>query len=576
MPDTPPPKRRTLGLRGKYVLLLACGMAAISVTLILNTVYAQRLLLENKIDELRSRLARAVHTRQMSTLTDALRNDGLSLARRVAEAALGGDADPKTALDSFVKETQAARDDKEDLVYLVVRDAKGNSVYSFHGPLHDAVLESKAKAGPGGITEVKDPESGKQVAVLPCIHAAGTDAERKGNVFLGLNTQGITEQIRGLAFDPEVEDALNSLQTSWREDTDRAAMRSWLLAAGLLVLGTALASLLAARITGPLRELERVASDIESKWDLTRRAPVRTRDEVGQLATVLNRMVDGLARLVRNIQESSVHLGSASSELVAAAGEIARGSKSQEKALEDTSSAVTELSASVRQLAGNARRAAETAVQGGESAQRAVESMGRIRGSVEETRDRVRSLGENSKEIGKIVAVITQISDQTSLLALNAAIEAARAGEHGRGFAVVAEEVGKLAERCQRSAKEIEERVTQIKDRTDETVVAMQGMTKEVESGSERVNAAGRNFTEIVDVVQETAAAVEEQSKATQSIAGTMSEVLSIAKETVGATDEAVAQGADLRDLAMKMDVMVKQFRTQAGVEATVEGAGKT
>jgi len=81
--------------------------------------------------------------------------------------------------------------------------------------------------------------------------------------------------------------------------------------------------------------------------------------------------------------------------------------------------------------------------------------MENIRSTVEATAEMINRLGKRSQEIGQILKVIDEVTDQTSLLALNAAILAAQAGEHGKGFAVVAEEIRELAERTAASTKEI-------------------------------------------------------------------------------------------------------------------------
>ena len=67
--------------------------------------------------------------------------------------------------------------------------------------------------------------------------------------------------------------------------------------------------------------------------------------------------------------------------------------------------------------------------------------------------EHVSRLREEIDKYAKTSDEIVGISKQTNILALNASVEAARAGQFGKGFAVVAEQIKRLSDQSQQSAK---------------------------------------------------------------------------------------------------------------------------
>lgn len=73
--------------------------------------------------------------------------------------------------------------------------------------------------------------------------------------------------------------------------------------------------------------------------------------------------------------------------------------------------------------------------------------------TVSQLRDSMQSITMASNQIGQVIKLVEAIAFQTKLLSLNAAIEAAHAGEAGIGFLVIANEVKRLSDEVDASAK---------------------------------------------------------------------------------------------------------------------------
>lgn len=315
-----------------------------------------------------------------------------------------------------------------------------------------------------------------------------------------------------------------------------------------------------------------------AEGDFTQRATV-TEGALGALADSFNLMVDDLGRLIKEVQSVARQVSESAKEILASTEEMAHGAEEQSIQVTNASAAVEEMAASIRQVANNAdsaaeaaSKAAEVAQSGGNTVLETIEGMRRIRATVQESAQKIKSLGESSLEIGKIVQVIDEIASQTNLLALNATIEAARAGEAGRGFAVVADQVRELAERSAKATNDIAQLVQTIQSETQEAVHAMEKGTSEVEKGTKLADEAAQALEKIravvqqsTELIQEISLAAKQQDIASAGVVMAMNEVSQIAKQSLIGSRQSAASATDLVEVTKRLAQSVSRFKLPGG-----------
>ena len=187
---------------------------------------------------------------------------------------------------------------------------------------------------------------------------------------------------------------------------------------------------------------------------------------------------------------------------------------------------------------------------------------------MQETSTHLKRLGENSQEIGEIVQLIDEISDQTSILALNASIQAATAGDAGRGFAVVAEEIEHLAERSSQATAKIATLVKTIQLGTNEVISAMEDNTREVVEGAKLAWQAGQSLTEIENVserlaelIQTISHASQKQTNSSTTLSKAMGDISHIIQETTSGIQQSAVTVNSLSTLADELRSSVASFK---------------
>lgn len=299
----------------------------------------------------------------------------------------------------------------------------------------------------------------------------------------------------------------------------------------------------------------------QGEGDLTTALPVRSADEIGQLATGINKLTGKLREIISDLYRQTEYTAVAICRIDQKTAETVAATASQREQATSVAVAAEEMAATLNDVAANTLRAAQLSSQVDGAAGVGMTAVGEtftcmevIRGTVGETLKTVERLAASSTMIGEITTIIEDIADQTNLLALNAAIEAARAGEQGRGFAVVADEVKSLSAKTAQSTREIARIIKNIQQESSEATTSMFLVKERVEAGVAKSVAARHSLENILrlsgdatEMINQIACATEEQSSTTEDISV---RIQHISESAAVVYTQMQANGAQFRKLA--------------------------
>ncbi|GAA5216769.1 methyl-accepting chemotaxis protein [Corallincola platygyrae] len=342
---------------------------------------------------------------------------------------------------------------------------------------------------------------------------------------------------------------------------------------GAIAIAVVVAWFMGQAIRGPLQKVMHVL-DLMASGDFRERIQHKGGDEFSQVADWVNKLIDNMNEVIARLRDSSARLTQVASDNSDTTLRTRSALERQNAEVQGVAAAITEMESAVAEIARNTDASRERTLEVESEAQSgsgvmtdSIAILENLSQRLDESNEVIQEVDNLSREINKIVEVITDIADKTNLLALNAAIEAARAGEQGRGFAVVADEVRQLASQTASSTEEIQNIIGQLQRQSKEAVSTMATSVGEMNNTREHIEQAGHSMeqiqasmTSVRDMANLISEAASQQQIAAEEITRNVNVVSEVSHENFEEIEKIAATTEELNNMATEQDALLSRF----------------